>query len=215
MGFLAAYVDVILSCRTRCFYQKIGITSKRFKCSVRVYYNAKFSVMDISRTYDVFFVCQRDDAIIIKTLRKCSDLEEFRTLIHRLAWICHTRADIMSPVIILLHITSKNCASKHVNLVNGVVRRVKSNQDRGIAHHELNIDELKIISFTDCSFANNMDSTSQLGFIFLLSDEKNRSNVLHFSNYMSKIIVRSILGRATYAFADIFDALYMLRHSWE
>lgn len=121
----------------------------------------------------------------------------------------------MAPVNILSQTTAKTFEAKHINLANGVVRRVKENVQRGIMHHQLDLERLRMVVFTDSSFANNRDSTTQLGFMILLTDGTGRANLLHFSSYKSKRIVRSVLGGETYAFADGFDAAYMLRYDLE
>lgn len=56
-------------------------------------------------------------------------------------------------------------------------------------HYDLNLNGLKMIVHTDCSFANNLDSTTQLGSVILLSDGTGRETLLHFSSYKSKRIV--------------------------
>lgn len=69
--------------------------------------------------------------------------------------------------------------------------------------------------FADSSFANNVDSSAQLGFIIMLTYHTDRTNCLYLAIYKSKIIVRSVLDGETYAFADEFDSSIMLRHDLE
>lgn len=89
----------------------------------------------------------------------------------------------MDPVNILSQTTDKTFEAEHENLISIVVRRVKYNEGRGIAQHCLRISELKMIFFTDSSFSNNADSTTQLGFMILLANETGRANILHYSSY--------------------------------
>lgn len=81
------------------------------------------------------------------------------------------------------NILSKNTINtffeKHITLINGVVRRVKENEDRGIIHHDQDVRNLKMVVFTDSSFANNQDYTTQLGYMILLADGTGRENFLH------------------------------------
>ena len=76
----------------------------------------------------------------------------------------------------------------------------------------LDEESLHVVAFADSSFANNLDLTSQLGIMILLTDSSGSANVLHFNSYKSKRVVRSVLGGETYAFADAFDISFTIRH---
>lgn len=69
--------------------------------------------------------------------------------------------------------------------------------------------------FTDSSFANNRDLSTKMGFIIMLEDDTGRANVLHYSSYKSKRVVRSVLECEIYAFEDGFETAHMLRHDME
>ncbi len=89
---------------------------------------------------------------------------------------------------------------------------MKQDPKRGIRIQELDHKSLRIEAFSDASFANNPDSTSQLGFIILLSDSSGRKNVLNFSSHKCRRVVWSVLGGEFYAFADAFDKAFILKH---
>jgi hypothetical protein len=44
---------------------------------------------------------------------------------------------------------------------------------------ELEKESLRLLVFTDVSFANNRDLLSQIGYILVLADVKGRVNILH------------------------------------
>lgn len=67
-----------------------------------------------------------------------------------------------------------------------------------------------MVVFTNSSVANNIDSTTQLVFIRLLTDETDRANLQHYCSFKSKLIDRSVIGCETYPFSDVFDASYMI-----
>jgi hypothetical protein len=71
------------------------------------------------------------------------------------------------------------------------------------------------VSYTDASFANNEDLTSQLGFSIFLTDKTGRCNLVHASSHKCRRVTRSILGGEVLAFADAFDYAYTLRHNLE
>lgn len=67
-------------------------------------------------------------------------------------------------------------------------------------------------SYAYASFATNGDFTSQLGFLVLLSNKFNKSQILDYSSCKSKRVVHSIMGGYIYAFADGFDRAFIIRH---
>lgn len=82
----------------------------------------------------------------------------------------------------------------------------------GLRFIKLNEEELQITVFTDSSFANNADYSSQIGFIIVLGDNKN-CNILHWSSTKCKRITRSILASELYAMVAGFDAACVLKHT--
>jgi hypothetical protein len=58
--------------------------------------------------------------------------------------------------------------------------------------------------FTDASFANNKDLSSQIGYVIVLSDGTN-ANILHWSSIKCKRVTRSVLASELYAMAHGFD----------
>jgi hypothetical protein len=59
--------------------------------------------------------------------------------------------------------------------------------------------------FTDASFANNKDLSSQIGYILVLIDAKAHANILHWSSTKCKRVTRSVLASELYAMAHGFD----------
>jgi len=53
------------------------------------------------------------------------------------------------------------------------------NPTRGLHYVPLDLDSLQLIVFTDASFANNKDLSSQIGFVIVLADRNNQANVIH------------------------------------
>jgi hypothetical protein len=66
--------------------------------------------------------------------------------------------------------------------------------------------------YTDASYANNFDGSSQLGYIIFLADANGKCQPIAWSSHKSRRVTRSVLGSETMAFADGFDAAYSLKH---
>ncbi|KJZ68526.1 hypothetical protein HIM_12081 [Hirsutella minnesotensis 3608] len=86
------------------------------------------------------------------------------------------------------------------------------NLQRGLRYVPLALSTAKLMVFTDGSFANNKDLSSQLGFVIVLANEERspagftiRGNVLHWSSTKSKRVTRSVLASEIYGMVQGFD----------
>ena len=70
---------------------------------------------------------------------------------------------------------------------------------------KLNKDTLKLIAFTDASFANNTDLSSQIGFVIVLADASGKANIIHWSSTKCKRVTRSVLAAELYRIAHSFN----------
>lgn len=89
------------------------------------------------------------------------------------------------------------------------------NVNRGLTYILIDIKTAKLMVFTDGSFANNKDLTSQLGFLLVLANEnmekttgtmKTEGNILHWSSFKCKRVTRSVLASEIYGLVNGFDA---------
>lgn len=78
------------------------------------------------------------------------------------------------------------------------------NKSRGLKYVKLNTKALRLIVFTDASFANNKDMTSQIGYVICRCDAE-KTNVIHWSSTKCKRVTRSVLASELYAMANGFD----------
>jgi hypothetical protein len=77
---------------------------------------------------------------------------------------------------------------------------------RGLRFIQLDKSSLKLIVFTDSSFANNLDFSSQIGFVITLIDKNNKANIIHWSSIKCKRVTRTVLASELYGMAHGFDA---------
>ncbi|OBR02159.1 Aurora kinase 2 splicing [Colletotrichum higginsianum IMI 349063] len=90
--------------------------------------------------------------------------------------------------------------------------------DRGLTFMPVNLPTAKLFVFVDGSFANNVDLTSQLGFIIVLANEKQADedtftitgNIVHFSSTKSKRVTRSLLASEVYGMVAGIDMAYAI-----
>jgi hypothetical protein len=79
------------------------------------------------------------------------------------------------------------------------------NAKRGLKFVKLDVNSLQLLAFTDASFANNKDLSSQIGFILVLTDASNKANIVHWSSVKCKRVTRSVLASELYGMAHGFD----------
>ena len=93
----------------------------------------------------------------------------------------------------------------NVNALNKRLQWQLDNQTRGLKFIKLDLVTLRVIVFTDSSFANNDDHSSQIGFVICLADASSRANILHWSSIKCRRVTRSVLAAELYAMAHGFD----------
>jgi hypothetical protein len=93
------------------------------------------------------------------------------------------------------------------------------NQDRGLSYVPLDLSCMKLFIFTDGSFANNKDLSSQLGFLIVLGTEqrtkdsydfKITGNIVHWNSSKCKRVTRSVLASELYGMVGGFDCAIAL-----
>ena len=90
----------------------------------------------------------------------------------------------------------------------------KENCGHGLRFVQLNPKQLRLITFTDVAFANNVDLSSQIGYIIVLADQDN-ANILHWSSTKCKRVTRSVLALELYAISNTFDILSIIKYTIE
>ena len=100
-----------------------------------------------------------------------------------------------------------NPKEEHAKHLNKRLQWQIDNPSRGLRFIQLDTskDSLKLIVFTDSSFANNQDLSSQIGFVIILMDKDNRTNIIHWSSIKCKRVTRSVLASELYGMAHGFD----------
>jgi hypothetical protein len=89
------------------------------------------------------------------------------------------------------------------------------NHARGLKFVELDINTLKWVVFTDASFANLNDNTSQIGFVVTLADKYDNANIVHWSSIKCKRVTRSVLASELYGITHGFDIGVVLKSTLE
>jgi hypothetical protein len=94
---------------------------------------------------------------------------------------------------------------ENINYLNKRIQWQIDNPLRGLTFTPLDLESLSLVVFTDASFANNRDLSSQIGFVIVLTDRNQSANIVHWSSIKCKRITRSVLASELYALAHGFD----------
>ena len=211
-GLMGTYVDDSLLAGNHQFVQHTNKTLQKFDSKDREFDNTRFAGVYINTQKNGFLLHQKEYIKRLKKASTSSTFREFRSTRAQTTWMIHTRPDICCTVNMLAQVTEANFNKKHIRLLNKIINQLKSTPTQGLQYQKLDTKSLHLKVYSDSSFANNSDLSSQLGYIVLLCDKFYKCNILHFSSHKSRRIVRSVLGGEVYAFADAFDYAYTMRH---
>jgi hypothetical protein len=103
---------------------------------------------------------------------------------------------------------------ENIKSLNNRIQWQIDNSERGLTFVPLNLSTLKLFIFTDGSFANNKDLSSQIGFIIVLGTERLardgntfevKGNIVHWNSVKCKRVTRSVLASELYGMVGGFD----------
>ena len=134
---------------------------------------------------------------------------QFRGLVGQLNWICGISCPEISFETCLASTKTNTPSVRDVARLNKVVKQIK-NSNSNLTFPVLNINQVKLIVYTDASFNNLPNGGSQAGHIVFLSDSTGRSCPIAWSSAKIKRVVRSTLAAETLALADGYStAVYL------
>lgn len=206
---IGQYVDDSIICGDSSFEMATEATLSKFECRARNYLPIRFAGVYVSRMGSNIVLDQAEYVSKLNLLPDTCTFAEFRKLRAQLAWVMHTRPDICFNVSTSAQVTEERFRSDHIKKMNTVVRHLRRYPLK-LTFQPMGTTTLHIRAYSDSSFANNEDLSSQLGFIIFICDEARNCNILHYASYKARRVTRSVLGAETYAFADAFDFAYTL-----
>ena len=213
-GLTGVYVDDSILAGSASFIRYTEKSLKKFESRSRVIDNFTFSGIDIKTTELGFTISQINYIDKVSPIIKAATFDDFRTLRSKLAWIFHTRPDVACSVAKAAQVTKDTFNEKHIKEINKTIKFLKITKNRTLTYKRLNQKELHIKAFADSSFANNLDLTTQIGYIILLCDKKS-CHALHYVSKKCPRVVRSVLGGEVCAFAEGFDFAFVISKELE
>lgn len=211
-GLLAVYVDDTLAAGTSSFEKLTDKIPQEFESKPKEHPPLLFAGININKLEDGYFLEQADYISKIDLLKPDTEFDEFRTTRHKLAWVSHTRPEILAGVNILSQVTNETYQKEDLRIINSLIKHLKKYPDLGLKYRKINMDTTEILVFSDGSFSGNNDRSSQVGYIIMLADNENNGNIIDYSSTKSRRVVRSVLGAETFGMADACDAAIVIQH---
>ena len=126
-----------------------------------------------------------------------------------MSWACGTTRPDISFDCCVLSTQQAKPTYKNVNDANKSLRDAKCNKF-SLQFKKLHIPSLRIAVYSDASFANLPDGSSQGGHIIFLCDKFRNSAPICWSSRKVKRVVRSTLAAETLAATDALDSAYLV-----
>jgi transposase InsO family protein len=210
VGCSASYVDDLLQCGTPEF-------KKQMQHTIKTSFDVK-APQPLPLTF-AGLVIESDRSIHqtphIRRLQKLghdASYEEFRSARAKIAWVGNTRPDVLCAISRAAQVTASEFSAADVTSLNQTIEYLQRTADWAMKFPPLDIGSLTVVAFADSSFNNLPRSGTQLGFVVLLTDVRNRCHFLTYKSYRARRIVRSSTAGETLALSDAFDAAFTIRH---
>jgi len=118
-----------------------------------------------------------------------------------------TRPDCLFEISQLAQVTEKIFEEDRRGTIRRLNRAIKYAVDNRFTLKvpKLEKSSLRVIGFSDSSFANNADLSSQVGHICFLGDDSGSVIPITFKSYKAKRITRSAMAGEFIAFSDPFE----------
>lgn len=123
----------------------------------------------------------------------------------------NTRPVFCRPVQLLAPDATKSAKEEHKSLQN-FISNLRSKAIEALKFVRLDLERLKLILFTDASFANTHDLESHMGYVILLADDTGRTNISQYGSKGCRHRTRSVMGSEIHAAVLGFDFAHTVEH---
>jgi Reverse transcriptase (RNA-dependent DNA polymerase) len=214
VGLSSSYVDDLLHAGTPEFRDDITRMLKD-NFEIRIEDAKQFTFAGVDVCSKPYALTQSGYIKRLSKLKLCAKFEDYRSARAKIAWLVQTRPDICCAVATAAQVTDKTFTVPCIRSLNKLVHRLQQTDTIGLQFPTLDQESLTIVCYTDSSFANNVDGSTQLGFIVALTDRTRKCCLISYRSYKARRIVRSSTAGETLAFADGFDAAFIIRRDLE
>ena len=201
------YVDDLFRAGTDEWKTHSDTTHERFETTGNQQALFTFTGMHITESDNMCHIDQDFYMSKIEQIPSNAEFSKFASMRMKLAWLANTRPDIVLEISQIEQVTRamyENDISTHCKRLNKAIKYVHDH-NASIPIPKLNYDSLRITAYTDASFAYNIDLSSQLVRIVLLTDDNHNAMPVSYKSYKSRRVARSVLSGEVIAFENLFD----------
>lgn len=214
ISFSGIYVDDMIRTGTAEFRKYSLVTHTRFELGNDKEFHCNFTGFMITRNAgDDIVLHQRDYLEKLKILPEDASDKDFFSVKMRPVWLCHSRQNCLFQISELTQLTKPYFEENNREVIKrtNILIKFAINNKAELRYMELDLCSLKVISFSDASFAGSKDLTSQLAYIFFIGDKTGNVARIIFKSYKARRVTRSVTSAELIAFSDSFDATSTLR----
>ena len=207
-GMSGSHVDDLLRWGDKDFRELSKGTSDRFEMTEESNFPTEFTGFVLEKDDEGNMIINQNNYLReLQCLPLDASFSTFRSMRMKLAWLANSWPDSLFEISQLAQVTEEKFNSAQGAQIRRLNQAVKYAIDHRVCLKVPKLDaiSLKILGFSDASFANNSDLTSQLGHIFFLADSTNAVVPLSFKSYKSRRVTRSVMSGEVIAFSDMFD----------
>ena len=206
-GLSGCYVDDLLRCGNFEFEKASSKTKERIELAESFRLQSEFTGFLIDEDRHSFFIDQNNYLRKLESLPKDATFGEFQSMRMKLAWLSNSRQNCLFEIAQLAQITDemfKKSAPTIIRRLHKATKYAVENRIR-LRIPTLEKSSIRVVGFSDSSFANNEDYSSQLGYIIMIVDQNNLAAPIYIRSYKSRRVNRSALSAEVIAFSDMFD----------
>ena len=207
-GLSGGYVDDLIRAGDEYFKKVSQKTNEKFDMAENEKIPCTFTGFSLSHNRDGEVIQDQHEYLKkLETLSLGASFGQFRSMRMKLAWLSNTRPDCLFEISQLAQVTEEMFSSSPRETARRLNKAVKFAVDNRLSLRIPKLDKktLRVIGYSDSSFANNADLSSQLGHICFLGDASGAVVPIHFKSYKSRRVTRSAMAGAVIAFSDLFD----------
>ena len=211
-GLSGTYVDDLIRAGDKELKKLSNATAKKFDMADEEHPPCSFTGFRLEKDENgTLSIDQKSYVKSIRPLSTDATYSDFASLRMKLSWLTHTQPDCCSKVSQLAQVTKKveTELSTIVRSCNKLSMHVHD-QALKIKIPKLELDSLRVIGFSDASFASNADFTSQHGYISFLADASNNAIPIIMKSYKARRVTRSVMAAEVIRFSDMFDVCHTL-----
>ena len=217
-GLSGGYVDDLIRAGDSQFKIQCAKTHTLFEMSKDRSVPYTFTGFSLNKNNEGEFVqSQREYLKKLECLPTNAPFSDFRSMRMRLAWLSNTRPDCLFEVSQLAQVTEARFKASPKAWIRRLNKAVKLALINPISLRVAKLDPntIRVIGYSDASFANNEDLSSQLGYICFIGDDTGAVVPFHFKSYKARRVTRSVMAAEVIAFSDLFDVATTLSQELE